>query len=146
MPVNQASEVNRLWWVRAQNWSEGAGQTPYETRARTQEIVDASEAKHRAALAPGEKVLGDPHNFHSNPGYMNESTASSLVQSAPGGIYRTPGPRAPIGSAVAGHRPMALGGRRREPTPGRTIVPASGARQPESEGGPLSVTMGYPGR
>lgn len=142
MPVNQASEVNRVWWVRAQNWSEGAGQTPYETRERTPEIVDASQAKYEAALAPGENVLPDPHNYHSNPGYMSTSTASALQASQPGSIYRTPGP----GSPNVGHRPMPRGGRQREATPGRTVVPAGGARQPESEGGPLVVTQGFPGR
>lgn len=142
MPVNQASEVNRVWWVRAQNWSEGAGQTPYETRERTPEIVAASEAKYQAALAPGETVLPDPNNYHSNPGYMSTSTASALQAAQPGSVYRTPGP----GSPNVGHKPMPSGGRRREATPGRTVVPASGARQPESEGGPMVISQGFPGR
>lgn len=141
MPINQASEVNRLWWVRAQNWSEGAGQTPYEMRERTEEIVNASQAKYEAAMAPGEEVLPNPHNYHSNPGYMGTSTASMLQQSQPGSIYRTPG------GGDEGHRPMRVGGRSRERTPGRSVLPASSARQPQSEGAPLVVaTGGVPGR
>lgn len=136
MPVNQASEVNRLWWVRAANWSEGAGQTPFEESSRTEEIVAAADAKYRAALAPGEDVLPSPHNFHSNPGYMSTSTGSALQASQPGGIYRTAG----------GHMPMARGGPPRQRVPGKTVVPAGPGRQPESEGGPLVMSTGFPGR
>lgn len=148
-----ASDENQMWWARAQSWSMGAGVFSYRA------IEDENDAEHVRWGTPYEDLpdprergnqnaddpLPDPNNYHSNPGYLGTSTASSLVQSAPGGMYRTAGPRAGHSSGQA-HRPMPTGGRRREPTPGRTIVPAGGARQPESEGSPLVVTQGFPGR
>lgn len=85
---------------------------------------------------PGEDLLSCPCNFHSNPGYLGTSTSSSIVQSQPGSVYRTSG----------GHMPMARGGPQRERVPGKTVVPAGPGRQPESEGGPLVVQTGFPGR
>lgn len=157
-----ASDQNPFWWARAQSMSEGVG-TDYAA------IERENEGEHQRWGTPWEDVLPHPNgvpenvgysgvasrnaddplpspcNYFSNPGYLGTSTASSLVQSAPGGMYRTAGPRAGHSSGQA-HRPMPTGGRRREPTPGRTIVPAGGARQPESEGSPLVVTQGFPGR
>lgn len=145
MPVNQASEVNRLWWVRAQNWAEGAGQTPYETVNRTPEIVAASDAKWRDLS----DVLPDPNNYHSNPGYMGTSTASSGLQATPGAIYRTAGPKTTYSSGSVGyqggrqgHRPMTVGGPSPQRAPGRTVSPAPGDREPISEGSPLVVQTG----
>jgi hypothetical protein len=74
---------------------------------------------------------------------MGTSTASALAQSAPGSVYRTPGP---VGSIGQGHRPMPRGGPHRVHVPGKTVTPASRATQPESEGGPLVVSTGFPGR
>jgi hypothetical protein len=88
-----------------------------------------------ASYDPGEDLLGDPNNFHSNPGYMGTSTSSALQASQPGSIYRTPG-------GGGGHRPLPVGGPIRTRTPGRTVTPASSARQAVSEGGPLVVATG----
>jgi hypothetical protein len=101
-----------------------------------------------ASYSPGEELLDDPNNFHSNPGYMGTSTASSLGQSAPGGMYRTAGPRGPSVSYQGGrqgHRPMATGGATPIRVPGRTVLPASSAREPVSEGSPLVVSTGGAG-
>lgn len=97
-----------------------------------------------ASYEPGEDLLGDPHNYHSNPGYMGTSTASMLQASQPGSIYRTPG------AGGGGHRPMAVGGPARtrvagrsvSPRSTRTVPPAGPAREPVSEGGPLVVQTG----
>ena len=145
-----ASDQNRFWFVRAQSWSEGADVNSYR------DVEMENEREHQrwgtpwadqvpAPASPfnhADDPLPDPNNYHSNPGYMSTSTASALQASQPGGMYRTAGPVSPH----SGHMPMPRGGRRREPTPGRTIVPAGGARQPESEGGPMVVTQGFPGR
>jgi hypothetical protein len=96
---------------------------------------------------PGEDLLGDPHNYHSNPGYMGTSTASMLQQSQPGSIYRTPG------AGGGGHRPMSVGGpprarvagRSTSPRATRTVPPAGPAREPVSEGSPLVVSTGQAG-
>lgn len=93
---------------------------------------------------PGEDLLDEPATYHSNPGYLGTSTASMLQQSQPGSIYRTPG------AGSGGHRPMAVGGPRRERAAGRsvsprgtrTVPPAGPAREPISEGGPLVVQTG----
>lgn len=97
-----------------------------------------------ASYDPGEDLLPDPHNFHSNPGYMGTTTASALQASQPGSIYRTPG------AGGGGHRPMVVGGPPRAsvagrsvgPRPTRTVPPAGPAREPVSEGGPLVVSTG----
>lgn len=145
-----ASDQNRFWFVRAQSWSEGAGVNSY----RDVEWENAQEHQRwgtpwedqvpnpAAPFRPADDPLPNPCNYHSNPGMTTTSTGSALQQSQPGSVYRTAGPVNPH----SGHMPMPRGGRRREPTPGRTIVPAGGARQPESEGGPLVVTQGFPGR
>jgi hypothetical protein len=146
-----ASEQNQLWFVRAQSWSEG-----HDTDYRA--ICDENDAQHQRWGTPYRDVglptvsnnaddpLADPANFHSNPGYLGTSTASSAIQSQPGSSrYRTPGPTGRHASSE-GHRPMRVGGRPRSRTPGRTVLPAAGDRQPQSEGGPLSVTTGFPGR
>ena len=86
--------------------------------------------------------LPDPHNFHSNPGYMGTSTGSMVQQAQPGGMYRTAGPRTGMSSGDAGHQPMRYGGRRPNRAPGRTITPAAGDREPVSEGSPLVVQTG----
>lgn len=154
-----AADQNRFWWVRAQDYSEGAGINSYR------DVELENEAEHRRWGTPYEDVLphpngvpanvgfsgvssrnpddplGDPCNYHSNPG-STTSTASALQQSRPGSVYRTPGP----GSPNFGHRPMPVGGRDRERAPGRTVTPASNARQPQSEGSPLVVSTGFPGR
>lgn len=93
---------------------------------------------------PGEDLLDEPHNYHSNPGYLGTSTASMLQQSQPGSIYRVPG------AGGGGHRPMAVGGpprarvagRSTSPRATRTVPPAGPAREPVSEGGPLVVGTG----
>lgn len=143
-----ASDQNRYWWVRAQSWQTGAEVNSYR------DIESENNGEHARWGTPYEDTLpypgggnadnplSNPHNYHSNPGYMGTSTASALQASQPGSVYRSPGP----GSPNVGHRPMAVGGRARERTPGRTVSPASSARQPESEGSPLSVTTGFPGR
>lgn len=142
-----ACDPNRVWWARAMSWSEGADVnsyravesennqeherwgTPYE------DTVPNPAAPYRHADDP----LPNPCNYHSNPGMTATSTANALQQSQPGSVYRTAGSQ--------GHMPMPRGGRRAQATPGRTILPASGARQPMSEGSPLAVTQGgVPGR
>ena len=154
-----AADQNSFWWARSQSWSEGAG-TNYLA------IQQEGEQEHErwgtpwrdtcpAPNEPGENPVGiasrnaddplpSPANYFSNPGYLGTSTASSLVQSAPGGMYRTAGPRGTTSSQA--HRPMPVGGRQRERAPGRTVLPAGGARQTESEGNPLVVSTGAPGR
>ena len=92
---------------------------------------------------PGNDLLTEPHNYHSNPGYMGTSTASMLQQSQPGSIYRQTG-------GGEGHRPMVVGGPARQrpagrsvsPRSTRTVPPAGPAREPVSEGGPLVVQTG----
>jgi hypothetical protein len=97
-----------------------------------------------ASYDPGEDLLGDPNNYHSNPGYMGPTTGQALQQSQPGSIYRTPGAGDP------GHRPMAVGGPRTTRVAGkstspinpRVVPPAGPAREPVSEGSPLVVQTG----
>lgn len=140
-----ASEQNEFWWARAQSWAEGHGAT-------AQAICDENDGEHARWGTPyqdvglptvannGDEPLSNPHNYHSNPGYMGTTTLTASHMGNPGSMrYRTPGAG---GASSAGHRPMPLGGRGREQTAGRTVLPASGARQPESEGGPLLVTTG----
>jgi hypothetical protein len=74
---------------------------------------------------------------------MGTSTAEMSNLGRPGGVYRTPGPVGPHGQ---GHVPMPRGGNRRVHVPGRTVTPASRGTQPESEGAPLVVSTGFPGR
>ena len=139
-----ASDQNRFWWVRAQSWSEGADINSYrdvemennEEHERWGVPFEDNLPNPASPFRHADDPLDDPNNYHSNPGYMGTSTASSLVQSQPGGIYRTTG----------GHMPMARGGPQRERVPGKTVVPAGPGRQPESEGGPLVVSTGFPGR
>jgi hypothetical protein len=93
---------------------------------------------------PGNDLLSDPANFHSNPGYLGTSTASMLQQAQPGSIYRVPG------GGSGGHRPMPVGGpvrarvagRSISPRGTRTVPPAGPAREPVSEGGPMVVSTG----
>jgi len=151
-----ASDQNRFWFVRAQSWSEGADVNSYA------DVIAENDGEHQrwgtpyrdtcpnpaAPFADADDPLPDPHNYHSNPGYMGTSTASSLVQSAPGSVYRTPGGggNIPAPRNGGGHLPMPRGGRPRQQVAGRTVTPAAGSRQPESEGGPLVVSTGAPGR
>lgn len=144
-----ASDQNRFWFVRAQSWSEGADVNSYR------DVVSENDQEHQrwgtsyedqvphpaAPFDHADDPLPNPCNYHSNPGMTTTSTASALQASQPGSVYRTAGP-----TSQHGHLPMPRGGLRRQPTPGRTIVPAGGARQAESEGGPLVVTQGFPGR
>lgn len=151
-----AADQNPFWWARAQSWSEGAD-THYLAIQRENEgecdrwgtpwrdtVPAPNEAWPEASSAGtasrnADDPLPNPCNYHSNPGMTSTSTASALQQAQPGSVYRTAGSQ--------GHMPMPRGGRRAQATPGRTILPASGARQPMSEGSPLAVTQGgVPGR
>lgn len=156
-----ASDQNRFWFVRAQSWSEGADVNSYR------DVENENDGEHARWGTPymnvrdnpafegrnnGDDPLPNPHNFHSNPGYMGTSTASSAIQAQPGsGRYRTPGPTgahagAPAGrTSHEGHRPQAVGGRPRERVAGRSVVPAGPARESRSEGAPLVVSTGFPG-
>lgn len=146
-----ASDQNRFWFVRAQSWSEGADINSYR------DVENENNGEHERWGTPYRDVepvvnrdqhaddpLPNPHNFHSNPGYMGTSTASAAIAARPGpSVYRTPGSGS---TSHEGHRPQATGGRPRERVPGRSVVPAGPARQTQSEGAPLSVSTGYPGR
>jgi hypothetical protein len=88
-----------------------------------------------------DEFLRDPHNYHSNPGFMGTSTASMGQMSQPGSIYRTPGSQN-VTRGDAGHRAMPYGGRQMRRTPGRSVTPAAGDREPVSEGSPQVVGTG----
>lgn len=147
-----ASDQNRFWFVRAQSWSEGADINSY----RDVELENDQEHSRwgtpyadtvpnpAAPFRHADDPLPNPNNFHSNPGYMSTSTAEMSNLGRPGGVYRTAGPVGPHG--VQGHRPQPVGGPRRVHVPGRTVTPASRGTQPESEGAPLVVSTGFPGR
>lgn len=124
-PGNQVADRNLYWWLRSQDWAEGAGQDGGSSNPS----IDGSAITGMR--------LSDPHNYHSNPGYLGTSTGTALQMSSPGSIYRQPG-----GAGDMAHRPMPVGGRARVRTPGRTITPAGGAREPVSEGSPLVVGTG----
>lgn len=147
-----ASDQNPNWWARAQSWSEGADIDSYRA------VENENDGEHVRWGTPyrdvrdnpafegrnnGDDPLSNPHNFHSNPGYLGTSTASSALQAQPGsGRYRTPGAGH---TSPEGHRPQPHGGRPRERVAGRSVVPAGTARQVQSEGSPLVVSTGFPG-
>lgn len=87
----------------------------------------------------GDKPLGNPHNFSSNPGFMGTSTQSMLGASAPanGGTatIRTSG--APSSTARVVRRGGQTGGRRIS-APG--VV--NNSNLPESEGSPMTFGGG----
>jgi len=154
-----ASDQNPNWWVRAQSWSEGADVDSYAAVERE------NDGEHQRWGTPyanvrdnpafegrnnGDDPLPNPCNFHSNPGYLGTSTASSALQASPGsGRYRTAGPvgthRSAGHTSHEAHRPQPHGGRPRERVAGRSVVPAGPARQTQSEGSPLVVSTGFPG-
>jgi hypothetical protein len=88
-----------------------------------------------------DRFLGDPHNFHSNPGFMGTSTATMGQMASPGSIYRTPGSQNVL-RGDKGHQAMPYGGRRPQKSPGKQVTPAPRDFEPVSEGSPLVVQTG----
>jgi hypothetical protein len=138
-----ASDENHNWFLRAQSWQMGANVFSYADIERENDQEHARwGTPYRDVPSPAGGIaddpLPDPHNFHSNPGYMATSTASALQASQPGSVYRVPGP----GSPNVGHRPMPVGGRPQRPVAGRTVAPGSSQADSRSEGSPLVVSTG----